>query len=493
MPVDPEHLRFILGLKLKRLRQDRGFSLKDLAGRCGLSISYLSEIEKGKKYPKADKLLALADALGVPFDDLVSMQVEEPLLPLKSLFNSTFFREFPFDLFGLHPGDLFGLMKERPEQAWALVRTFLEIGTMYDVSVEHFLFAALRSYQQSHRNYFEDLEAEAAAYRRRLGAGSGDPIDAETLRRVVEDEYGYVIDLETLPAHPELHQFRSVFRDGTPPRLLVNGRMLPSQQAFIFAREIAFRHLGFTERAVTSSWLKVTSFGQVFNNFRASYFAGALLLDRKPLEQALAAFFRRRQWDPAAFLAVMRRFRATPEMFYYRLTQLLPERFGLRDLFFVRFTHEPATDTLALTKVLNLSEVAVPNGLWLNEHHCRQWPDYPLLRRLADDPAGEAPLTTAMRARFEAAGLDYFLLSTARPLTLAPGRNSCVTIGLRLTDAFHRTVRFAADPAVPERAVNLTCERCGLADCPVRLASPVHIRAAERRRRIEAALAALPG
>ncbi len=494
MPVNAENLRFILGLKLKRLRLDQGLSLKDLAQRCGLSISYLSEIEKGKKYPKAEKLIALAEGLGVPYDDLVSMQVAEDLLPIKSLFSSTFFREFPFDLFGLQLGDLFGLIKERPEQAWALVRTFLEIGTMYDVRVEHFLFAALRSYQQSHANYFDDLEEAAAAFRRRLGARPGDVLEAATLRGVLVQDYGYDIDEETLPGHPHLGHFRSVYRDSTPPRLLVNGRMLPSQRAFIFAREIGYRHLGYTTRALTSSWLKVESFEQVFNNFRASYFAGALLLDQEALSRAMTSFFRRKRWDPVAFLAVMDGFRATPEMFYYRLTQLLPKRFGLRDLYFVRFNHDPATDTLTLAKVLNLSEVAVPHGLWLNEHHCRLWPDYDLLRRLGRRQAGddpEAPLATAQRSHFEEAGLDYFVLSTARPLTLSDGKNSCVSIGFRMTDAFRRTVRFLDDPAVPERTVNLTCERCGLADCPVRTAPPTLFRAAEQRRTTEAALSEL--
>jgi len=53
-----EHLRFVLGLKLKSLRQEQGAPLKLVAARSGLSISYLSEIEKGKKYPTPEKLIA---------------------------------------------------------------------------------------------------------------------------------------------------------------------------------------------------------------------------------------------------------------------------------------------------------------------------------------------------------------------------------------------------------------------------------------------------
>src|SRR5690606_4376265 len=51
-PVDvtTDSLRFILGLKLKGIRQERGYSLSDLARHSGLSVSYLSEIESGRKY-----------------------------------------------------------------------------------------------------------------------------------------------------------------------------------------------------------------------------------------------------------------------------------------------------------------------------------------------------------------------------------------------------------------------------------------------------------
>ena len=65
-------LRFVLGLKLKSMRRQRGLTLQQLARQTDLSISYISEIEKGKKYPKAEKLLRLASALGVPFEDLVT-------------------------------------------------------------------------------------------------------------------------------------------------------------------------------------------------------------------------------------------------------------------------------------------------------------------------------------------------------------------------------------------------------------------------------------
>ena len=63
-------VRLIFGLKLRELRQERNLSPAELARVCDVSVSYLNEIEKGKKYPKADKILSLSKALGVRYDQL---------------------------------------------------------------------------------------------------------------------------------------------------------------------------------------------------------------------------------------------------------------------------------------------------------------------------------------------------------------------------------------------------------------------------------------
>ncbi|MEM8996167.1 MAG: helix-turn-helix transcriptional regulator, partial [Acidobacteriota bacterium] len=101
MELNSESLRFILGLKLRQYRLDRGWGLKDVASRTGLSVSYLSEIEKGRKYPKPDKLIQIAKGLNLTYDELVSPRVEENLNLVRDLFASPFLQEFPFHLFGI--------------------------------------------------------------------------------------------------------------------------------------------------------------------------------------------------------------------------------------------------------------------------------------------------------------------------------------------------------------------------------------------------------
>jgi transcriptional regulator with XRE-family HTH domain len=496
--LDAESLRFILGLKLRKLRQEKGLSLSSLAKGAGISVSYLSEIEAGRKHPKPEKLARLAQALAVPYDELVSLQVGGELDPLKAFLGSEFVREFPFELFGIAPQDLFALVADMPTKSAALFQTFLEIGRTYGVQVEHLLFAALRSYQQLRHNYFQEMEEAAAAFRTAEGWTNSESPPADALRALLVERYGCAVDEESLGRHPELHGFRSVFVPGDPPRLLVNERLLPSQKAFIFGREIAYRELGLRDRAVTGSWLNVDSFDQVLNNFKASYFAGAILIDETALVDALGGFFARGRWDGQVFLDVMGRFDATPEMFFYRLTQVVPERFGLSEIFFLRFHHATGSDDYRLTKVLNLSHVPVPHGIGLDEHYCRRWPSLRLLahldrpRRGPHPAAAEAtPLVTAVppvvppilpvaaqRSRFLNEDATFFVIAVSRPLSLTEGVRSCVSIGFLVDEAFRERVRFWSDPQVPEVAVNLTCERCGLTpeECQDRVAPPTIFR-----------------
>lgn len=498
MALTPENLRFILGLKVKSLRQRQGLSLTELAENSGLSVSYLSEIERGRKFPKPDKLIGLADALAVGYQDLVSPQLSGELDAFEALFDSDFLTEFPFDLFGLEAADLLGLVSDDPVKAAAFVQTFLEIGQSYDMQVEQFLFAALRSYQRLHSNYFPELEEAATRYRRSRGWAVGKPLE-DPLREILEEEYGYVVEEEGLAQVPELDMLRSVFLDGDPPRLLLNPRLAPSQRAFIYGREIGFHVLDVPERATTSTWVEVKSFDQILSNFKASYFSGALLVDGDALTAALEEFWSRERWSSEAYLEMMKDFNATAEMFAYRLTEILPGRLGLENLYFMRFHHPIGTDEYDLNKILNLTGMAVPRGVGLSEHYCRRWVTLRLLQDLesGDLRAGpeprergsELPVVRAERARFVREDAEFFVIAAAQPLKLEQGKLSCITLGFLMDDAFTRRAGFSDDPELPSWEVGITCERCPIpaSDCSLRKVPPVVLkRAGDRRRQIDA-------
>jgi XRE family transcriptional regulator, fatty acid utilization regulator len=232
------------------------------------------------------------------------------------------------------------------------------------------------------------------------------------------------------------------------PELLVNGRLLPEQLAFLYAREIGFLELGLAERPATSSWVRVRRFEPVFNNFCASYFAGSLLVAEEALRADLETLFARERWDADALGALLRRHRTTPEMFFYRVAQLVPAHFGLADLYFMRFTRRAGEEHAHLTKVLNMSRVPLPHGLRRELDYEKRWAAIGGVRALtAHEPNG--PVISAQRSHFAGGGETFFEVTVSRSLSLGGGASS-VTLGFLMTDAFRQRVRFAADPAVPD-------------------------------------------
>ena len=78
-------VKLIFGLKVHYLRQQKGLSYQQLSESTGLAISYLHNIEKGKKYPKADKIITLARALNTDYNYLVSLDADKRLKPIVDL------------------------------------------------------------------------------------------------------------------------------------------------------------------------------------------------------------------------------------------------------------------------------------------------------------------------------------------------------------------------------------------------------------------------
>lgn len=66
-----------LAEKLRKLRDDRGLSLDEVAEKAKISKTYLWELERdtdGSKKPSADVLLRIANALGTTLAQLLSLQ-----------------------------------------------------------------------------------------------------------------------------------------------------------------------------------------------------------------------------------------------------------------------------------------------------------------------------------------------------------------------------------------------------------------------------------
>jgi len=68
--IDGQKLRSILGKGIRFFRQQRQLSQAVLAEKAGISITFLSNIERGVKYPTSDTLSAIANGLGVEVFEL---------------------------------------------------------------------------------------------------------------------------------------------------------------------------------------------------------------------------------------------------------------------------------------------------------------------------------------------------------------------------------------------------------------------------------------
>ncbi len=66
-------LQETVGAVIRRERRMRRLTLRDVAGRAALSLVYLGEIERGKKYPSALVLERLAEALGLTVAELLEL------------------------------------------------------------------------------------------------------------------------------------------------------------------------------------------------------------------------------------------------------------------------------------------------------------------------------------------------------------------------------------------------------------------------------------
>ncbi|MFZ6011580.1 MAG: helix-turn-helix domain-containing protein [Bacteroidota bacterium] len=488
------HVKLIMGMKVKQLRLEKDLSLAQLSAATGLSVSYLNEIEKGKKFPKADKIHVLASALEVSYDWLVSLKMNKKLAPVAEILQSKIMKELPLDVFGIDKSQLLELLSRAPVKLNAFLNTIIEISRNYGMRVEHFYFSALRSYQEMHENYFEEIETAVDEFVIQNNIDVSKAVESQQLIEILEQRYNYQVEEDGLSNQPELHELRSVLLPGKKPRLLLNRNLSPTQKAFILGREIGFQFMNITERSNTTSWVEFDSFEQVLNNFKGSYFSCALLLNRQELIKRLQKLFSNARYSSQEISGIMDEYGVSPEIFTHRLTSLLPRFFGIQELFFLRFSNKLGTEEFELTKEMHLAGLHNPHANMMQEHYCRRWISINILRDLSQQikkGTYKKPLCMAQRSRYFGNEKEYLILSFAKPAMDGIDINNSISVGLLLTSHLKKKVAFWNDPAIPIRMVGETCQRCPATDCKERVAEPEILQQAQRIGVMKTALNAL--
>lgn len=474
MRLDQETLRFIFGFKLRRFRQRQGLSLQKLSKDTGISVSYINEIEKGKKYPKSDKILTLADALEVSYDELISLKLSNELKYLSTLLDKNIISGLPFNVFGIPANVIFSLMAENPKKFHALLATLIELTRTYKMKVEEFFFATLRAYLDSNKNYFPEIEesVEKFIYTKELDKKENNLnefLTYETLKTYLETNYKYRIEDTNFKNLPEdLSDLLFIFKNDTNPSLFINKNVSKRQKTFLLAKELGYKLLQIKERISSSDVSRVDSYEKIENNFKASYFASALAIPKNDFIENIKSFFNLDYFKADLLSEIIQQYPLTVESCFHRFAQILPTYFGMEHLFYLHCEYDPKKNEYQLLKELHLSELHAPHGVKGGEHYCRRWISTSILKTLHDK---KAPfLAGCQRSKFYETPNEYLALTIAYSSEINPDIKECVTIGILLDENTRQKVKFFDDPNIKRKFVSDICESCVAEDCEERAA-----------------------
>ena len=478
MISDNDILKLILGFKIKHLRLKHRISYQELSDKTGLSVSYLNDIEKGKKYPKPDKIQALAQAFELGYDDLVSTRSNKKLQPVIELLNSGFFRYFPAEEFGFNTEKLIDFFSNSPDRISAFISTILKMVRSYQIEKEHFYRIALRSYQDMHDNYFIELEEAAESFKQEHLK----PIPSIADLKKVLKSYSINVDEESLAKKKKLKAFRSYYSQ-EKKKFYLNDSLSEDQRRFLIAKEIAFQALELKERPYETNLNKEASFEKLLNNFKASYFAACLLMSANDIVEDIQKLSLHTTWHPKLIEDLLDKYKVTPETLLQRFTNILPKYFGIDNLFFIRLDNTKGLVDYRITKELHLSGLHQPYQNQLAEHLCHRWVSITSIKSIMG--TRKSQYIDAQISEYWQSDNSYFCISIAQPNRFDNENGTSVTLGLSINEKLRGTFNFIKDQTLRKRTVHTTCEQCAISDCEHRVAPPVLVEKRESEKDLE--------
>jgi hypothetical protein len=228
----------------------------------------------------------------------------------------------------------------------------------------------------------------------------------------------------------------------------------------------------------------------MLNNFNASYFAVALLMQEEKFVEDVKYIMMQTKWDDKAWINLWTQYDVTPEMLVQRLTSILPKHFSIDQLFFLRISGEVKKDEFEITKELHLSQLHNPHANATHEHYCRRWVSINSLKHTANLVAAKKykhPIVEAQISQYWQTHNRYLCISISKP-TGKGNEMISVTLGLLIDQKLLQAMSFVNDTAIPVKTVHTTCERCGIMDCLERAAPPTEILKEQKQEKINNAL-----
>ena len=473
MRLRPQNERILFGLKLRQLRQSRELSFQQLGQLTGMSVSYLNEIEKGKKSPKQDKLGDLARALDVSIEELTDLTLESQMMPVADLLRSNFLNELPLDRFGIELSKIVEIIASAPARVGAFISTLLELSRNYALLDENFYIAALRSWLEMHENYLEDSEAFAKTCRKSVGWIPEYVPSVQDLADILIEQYDYRILFNELDQHTAFSGLERVFIT-TDRTLLLASSLEERDLRYHLAEELAYQEMSIADRSFVAPMLEVKSFDIALAHARANAFAGALLLPAAQVDAELKIFFG--EGPPALdiFQHFLKHYKVTPALLLDRVSAMLPRFRDIRSLFLIQLT-ESSPGNLQVTRELHIGQRHWAHSNGLLEHYCRRWIGSQLLLRGREDVQIGIQIS-----RYYGSEKDYLILAIADKQH--DGKRQSTFIGLPLTPELEGISPALLKADLKRVEVNNTCERCPITTCTERAAKPtVEIARLQRR------------
>lgn len=458
MNLSSDKLKIIFGLKLKQFRLDKNLSLQELSGSSGVSASYLNEIEKGKKYPKTDKIYSLSQALGQEYDDMVSIKLDKRLLPIAGFLHSNFINDIPWDFFGIDAMVLFDMLVQYPTRFSTFVNAISRIGKSYNLETEQFYFAILKSYQEVHQNYFEHIEKLAFEFK---NENITEDYDEYFLGKIFEKKYKNVVQYFDEFQNKGIGQLRSMYiaKDN---KLLINKKLNSSQRAFVLAREIGFQVMNLKIRPFTYNWVKINSFEEILNNYYASYFASCVVVNQEKMKFNFIEFLKDSRPNNSFFLEQITFFKITPETYFQRLVNVLIRDIGLQKVFFIKIENE---GKFIMTKDLHLNGRHFPQEN-TKEAYCRRFNGIGIFRLLN---AGSNEIVSLQVSNYSEISKSYLEISYA---SKSETSESSITVGIELNEETKIKIGFLEHKSLLSKELGVSCERCSIFNCQDRVSAP---------------------
>ena len=269
-----------MGVKLRRLRAERGLSQIALAQALGLSPSYLNQLEQNQRPLTVAVLLKIHRALGVDIQQFSEDEearligsMREALADAPEAISVPELKEVAAQMPAL--GRALVELHRRNLQAQTQLETMaIRLGDdRSNVSVAQAMpFEVVRDFFFAHQNYFDELDRQAEALSQEAGVGGAllaDWLSDRLLKR-------HKVRVSITPEGP--HDKR-VF-DGGQRSLLLSARLEPAQQVFQLATQLALIELSeLIDTLVDAPPFDADAPSRKLARVGlANYFAGALLL-----------------------------------------------------------------------------------------------------------------------------------------------------------------------------------------------------------------------